>query len=90
MMENYHLHQLINLVCVNPVKIFGIKIKGFIEVGYDADFTIVDMNKKIIIENDKIESKCGWSPFNGDISREHRSNYNCRNENERWRNYWRT
>ena len=26
---------------------------------------LVDMNKKIIIENDNIESKCGWSPFNG-------------------------
>ncbi len=60
------LTQLINLVCENPVKIFGIKDKGFIKKGYDADFTIVDMNKKIVIENDKIESKCGWSPFNGD------------------------
>ena len=23
------------------------------------------MNKKIIIKNENIESKCGWSPFNG-------------------------
>ena len=45
------------------VKIFGIKNKGFIKEGYDADFTIVDMNKKIVIKNEKIESKCGWSPF---------------------------
>jgi len=58
------LNQLISLVCENPVKIFGIKNKGFIKVGYDADFTIVDMNKKIVIKNDKIESKCKWSPFN--------------------------
>tara|TARA_B100001057_G_scaffold471319_1_gene533530 strand:- start:950 stop:2260 length:1311 start_codon:yes stop_codon:yes gene_type:complete len=59
------LKQLINLVCENPVKIFGIKNKGFIKKGYDADFTIVDMNKKILIKNENIESKCGWSPFNG-------------------------
>ena len=58
------LNQLMNLVCENPTKIFGIKNKGFIREGYDADFTIVDMNKKIIIKNEKIESKCGWSPFN--------------------------
>ena len=58
------LTQLINLVCENPVKIFGIKNKGFIKEGYDADFTIVDMNKKIVIKNENIESKCGWSPFN--------------------------
>jgi len=23
------------------------------------------MNKKIVIQNKNIESKCGWSPFNG-------------------------
>ena len=23
------------------------------------------MNKKILIKNENIESKCGWSPFNG-------------------------
>ena len=59
------LTQLINLVCENPVKIFGIQNKGFIREGYDADFTIVEMNKIIKIENKKIESKCGWSPFDG-------------------------
>ena len=58
------LTQLINLVCENPIKIFGIQNKGFIKEGYDADFTIVDMNKKITIKNENIESKCGWSPFN--------------------------
>ena len=31
----------------NPVKIFGIQDKGFIKEGFDADFTIVDMNKKL-------------------------------------------
>ena len=59
------LEQLMNLVCENPAKIFGIIGKGFIKEEYDADFTIVDMNKIIEIKNDKIESKCGWSPFNG-------------------------
>ena len=59
------LEQLINLVCENPAKIFGIIGKGYIKKDYDADFTIVDMNKVIEIKNDKIESKCGWSPFDG-------------------------
>ena len=59
------LEQLMNSVCENPVKIFGIIGKGFIKEGYDADFTIVDMNKKIVIKNENIESKCGWSPFDG-------------------------
>jgi dihydroorotase len=59
------LQQLINLVCENPVRIFGIKNKGFIKENYEADFTIVDMNKKILIKDENIQSKCGWSPFNG-------------------------
>ena len=59
------LNQLINFVCENPVKIFGIRGKGFIREGFDADFTIVDMNKKITIKNKNIESKCGWTPFDG-------------------------
>ena len=59
------LVQLMNLVCENPAKIFGIIGKGYIKRDYDADFTIVDMNKIIEIKNEKIESKCGWSPFDG-------------------------
>ncbi len=59
------LIQLMNLVCENPAKIFGIIGKGYIKKNYDADFTIVDMNKIIEIKNEKIESKCGWSPFDG-------------------------
>ena len=59
------LNQLISFLCENPVKIFGIQNKGYIRKDYDADFTIINMNKIIEIKNDKIESKCGWSPFNG-------------------------
>ncbi len=59
------LNQLINLLCENPVRIFGIQNKGFIKKDYDADFTIIDMEKIIEIKNENIQSKCGWSPFNG-------------------------
>ncbi len=57
------LNQLINLMCENPCRIFGIKNKGYIKEGYDADFTIVDMNKEVTIRNEMIASKCGWTPF---------------------------
>ena len=58
------LEQLIKLMCENPCRIFGIKDKGYIKEGYDADLTIVDMNKEVIIKNEMIASKCGWTPFN--------------------------
>ena len=59
------LEQLVNFVCENPVKIFGINNKGYIKKDFDADFTIIDLEKITEIKNEKIESKCGWSPFNG-------------------------
>ena len=57
------LEQLITLMCENPCKIFGIKDKGFIKEGFDADLTIVDMNKEQIIKDEMMASKCGWTPF---------------------------
>ncbi len=58
------IEQLIKLVCENPCDLFGIKNKGYIKENYDADLTIVDMNKEIVIKDNWIESKCGWTPFN--------------------------
>jgi dihydroorotase len=58
------LEQLIKLMCENPCRIFGIKNKGYIKEGYDADLTIVDMNKEVVIKDEMIASKCGWTPFN--------------------------
>ena len=58
------LNQLINLMCENPCRIFGIKNKGFIKEGFDADVTIVDMKKEVTIKDEMIASKCGWTPFN--------------------------
>ena len=59
------LEQLVKFLCENPAKIFGIKNKGFIKKDFNADFTIVDLNKVSEIKNENIQSKCGWSPFNG-------------------------
>jgi len=58
------LEKLIKLVCENPCDLFGIKNKGYIKENYDADLTIVDMNKEVVIKDSWIESKCGWTPFN--------------------------
>ena len=60
------LEQLIKFICENPVKIFGIKNKGYIKKDFDADFTIVDLNRKITINNNDMQSKCKWSPYHGE------------------------
>jgi dihydroorotase len=59
------LEKIVNLTSYNAHKIFGIRNKGILKEGFDADFTIVDINSERIIDNRWIASKCGWSPFHG-------------------------
>ena len=61
------LERLVELMCVNPVRLFGIKNKGALEEGRDADITIVDLNKEFEISSQWLDYKCGWSPFTGEV-----------------------
>ena len=56
---------LVKYTSTNPSRYFKMKDKGLIKVGYDADFTIVDLNKIRVIENNWIASKAGWTPYDG-------------------------
>ena len=59
------LARFVDLTSAGPQRLFGIAGKGRIAVGYDADFTIVDLKSERVIEDDWIGSKCGWTPFAG-------------------------
>ena len=59
------LERLVDLTSHGPQRIFNIKNKGRIAEGYDADFTIVDLKRMETIENKWIESRCGWTPYDG-------------------------
>ena len=59
------IERLTLLVTENVRRVFGLKNKGRIEVGLDADFTIVDLNKKMEITNAWLASKSKWSIFDG-------------------------
>jgi dihydroorotase len=62
---NLSLERFVDLTASGPQRIFGIAGKGRIARGYDADFTIVDLNLTRAIENKWIASHCGWTPFDG-------------------------
>ncbi|NIS60280.1 MAG: allantoinase AllB [Proteobacteria bacterium] len=50
----------------NPARVFNLyPRKGTIQVGTDADFTIVDMEKVGIINSEKLHSKSKITPFDG-------------------------
>lgn len=59
------LARFVELVCENPRWVFGCKSKGRIEIGLDADFTLVDLKKEKTIENKWIASRSAWTPFDG-------------------------
>lgn len=59
------IEKFTELVTENPRKLFNVKNKGRIQIGYDADFTIIDLKKKKEITNKWIASKCGYTPFDG-------------------------
>lgn len=59
------LLRFVDLTSAGPARVFGIAGKGRVAVGYDADFTLVDMKAERRVEDDWIASKCGWTPYAG-------------------------
>jgi dihydroorotase len=59
------LERFVDLTSHGQKRLFGLARKGRIAVGYDADFTIVDMDRVETIRNSWIASKCGWTPYDG-------------------------
>lgn len=59
------LPHFVKMTTENVAELFKLKNKGRIAVGYDADFTIVDLKRRQRIENSWIASKCAWTPYEG-------------------------
>jgi dihydroorotase len=59
------LERFVDLTSAGPQRIFGMSRKGRIALGYDADFTIVDLKRRETITNDWIATKAGWTPYDG-------------------------
>lgn len=48
-----------------PAKAYGIPNKGAIAPGYDADLVLVDLDNYRPVVREELQTKCGWSPFEG-------------------------
>jgi dihydroorotase len=59
------LERFVDLTSHGPQRLFGIRGKGRIAVGYDADLTVVDLKRRETISNGWIQSRCGWTPYHG-------------------------
>ena len=58
------IERLVELMCHNPARLYGIEKRGFVREGYWADLTLVRQNTWEVTK-DCIESRCGWSPLEG-------------------------
>lgn len=59
------IERLVELMCHNPARLFGVQQRGFLREGYRADITIVRPHAPWTVTTDIIESKCKWSPMEG-------------------------
>lgn len=59
------LERLTQLICSNPCRIYGVKEKGQIAPGFDADFTLIDLKAQRTIEDKQMACLSGWTPYSG-------------------------
>ncbi|TWT82802.1 Dihydroorotase [Planctomycetes bacterium CA13] len=60
------LEQVASWMSDAPARIWGMVGKGRIEVGYDADLVLVDMNERRTIRDADQHTKSQWSPWDGE------------------------
>jgi len=59
------LQQIVSWMCEAPAKVWDIKNKGRIQVGFDADLVLVDLNREAIVRDEDQVTKSGWSAWHG-------------------------
>lgn len=59
------LERVVELTATAPADAFGLANKGRLEVGFDADLAIVNLEAEFVITDDLVLSKIGWTPYAG-------------------------
>jgi dihydroorotase len=59
------LQTIVHAMCDAPARVWDIVGKGRIEVGYDADLVLVDLERTQTVRNQDQLTKCGWSAWDG-------------------------
>ena len=63
--KNLDLNILPKILSENAAKIYGLKNKGKIAQGYDADLTVIDLKQKGKFNIEEFKTKAEYSPFDG-------------------------
>jgi len=61
----FPLEGLVEKACHNPARLFGVQERGFIREDWWADLVLLDPATPVTAADDRVLSKCGWTPFAG-------------------------
>ena len=69
-LELYHdevlsLPRIVEKTAHNVALRFGVAHRGFLREGYWADLVLLDTGQSTQVTQERVLSKCGWSPFEG-------------------------
>ena len=59
------IERMVQLMCHNPARLFGVDGRGFLNPGCRADIVLLRPNAPWTVTTDIIQSKCKWSPLEG-------------------------
>ena len=63
--DRISMEVLVKVMAENPARILGLCDKGAIVPGRDADLVVVDPDGEWVVDETRLHSKAGWSPFHG-------------------------
>lgn len=63
--EQIPLEVVSRLMSENPARIMGLKTKGIVAPGYDADLVLVDLDTPYVVDKNQLHSKSKNCPFDG-------------------------
>jgi len=63
--EELPWNRVTDIIARRPAEIYGIVLRGRLEVGYAADMVLCNIQDYTPVEEEKLHTKCKWSPFAG-------------------------
>ena len=59
------IERFVDMTSHGPSRLFQISGKGRVAAGYDADFTVVDLKRRVVITDAMMKSRSDWTPYDG-------------------------
>jgi dihydroorotase len=59
------LERVVELYATSPARTYGLRSKGELRVGGDADFALVNVATERTLTDESVYSKAGWTPYSG-------------------------